>query len=256
MEEINLKITLSFDGSSYSGWQKQKNAKSIQGEIEKALSGIFREHVKVAGIGRTDAGAHAVYYTANFRINNTSLPAEKLSYILNRRLPGDIRIHSAIPAPDDFHSRFSAVAREYIYSIIVIPRLDKLSSRWLPFYSRYSYVVQDEIDISRLREICRVFTGEHSFKNFSYGYKSDINFKRRINYLRVAEIGVRCVFFIKGSGFLNGMIRSIVSTCLNYSYGYISLEMVRDALNDKIVFPVEYRSPVPACGLIFKRGYY
>jgi tRNA pseudouridine38-40 synthase len=256
MDEINLRLTLSFDGSSYSGWQRQKNAKSIQGEIEKALAALFGEHIRVEGIGRTDAGAHALSYTANFRIKSLSIPAEKITLILNRRLPQDIRIHTVVRAPDSFHSRFSAIAREYIYSIISVSKLDKISSRWLPFYSRYSYIIQDEIELSRLRDVCRVFVGRQSFKNFCYGYKSDMNFKRRIDYLRVSEIGPGLVFFIKGSGFLNGMIRSIISTCLNYGRGYISLDMICDALKENIIFPVEYRTPVPARGLMFKRGYF
>jgi tRNA pseudouridine38-40 synthase len=255
MEEINLRIVLSFDGSSYSGWQRQKNAASIQGEIERSLSYLYGKHIDIAGIGRTDAGAHALSYTANFRVKSP-IPPEKLPYILNRSLPSSIRIHSAVIAPHEFHSRFSATAREYIYSIIIIPKLDKTSERRLPFYSRYSYCLQENIDISRLHEICPCFKGSHSFRNFSYGYKSGMNFNRFVNYLRFRESGARLIFFIKGSGFLNGMIRSVISACLNYAKGSFSLDMVRDALEDRIVFPVEFRAPVPACGLIFKRGYF
>ena len=256
MEEINLRLSLSFDGSSYSGWQRQKNAESIQGEIEKSLAAIFKEHVRLDGIGRTDAGAHALSFTANFRVKNKSISPEKLIYILNRRLPEAIRIHTAETAPEDFHSRFSAVAREYIYSVIIIPRLSKLSYRWLPFCSRYSHLIRDDIDINKLRQACSMFKGEHSFKNFCYGYKSSMNFARRIHYLRVAEKGPGVVFFIKGTGFLNGMIRSIISACINYSRGCYEIDLIRRALEEKTVFPVELRAPVPARGLIFKRGYF
>ncbi len=256
MDGINFKLNLSFDGSSYSGWQRQKNAVSIQCEVEKALAGVLGIRTCVNGVGRTDARAHAVNYTANFLAPGFPIPASKLRLILNRRLPGDIRVNSIEEAPPGFHSRFSAYAREYVYIILEQPRVDPLTLPYLPFLSRYTYSVEDPIDILRLKEVCRLFRGNHSFRNFCYGYKKKIDFTRLIYYLRVKRCGPLTLFFIKGNGFLNGMIRSIVSVCLNYSRGKIDSDLVIDSLADRTDLLPLYKTPVPARGLIFKRGYY
>ncbi len=256
MDQMNIKLTLSFDGSSFSGWQKQKNSPSVQGKIEQALSAVYKCKIVLAGIGRTDAGAHANQFTANFIVKKTGFPIEKLCPILNRRLYPDIWIGNAEEVPLSFHSRFSASAREYIYQIILLPRLTKRKQPLLPFISRYAGLSEREIDISRLRAACRLFAGIHSFRNFCYGYKKDMNFIRKVYYFRAADCGEKIIFFIKGSGFLKGMIRSLISVCLNYESGKLSLKTIKQALENKIDLPVEFKVPVPACGLYFKRGYF
>jgi tRNA pseudouridine38-40 synthase len=256
MAEVNLRLVLSFDGSSYSGWQRQKNARSVQAEIERALSETFGKIIKINGIGRTDAGAHAVNYTANFKLPLNPLPCGKLTLILNRRLPQDIRIIRTDEVKPDFHSRFSAQAREYVYSILMLPKIDRKFLPYLPFYSRYTYILEENLDFNRLRKACELFRGEHSFRNFCYGYKKEINFIRRIYYLRVHEIRAAALFFIKGNGFLNGMIRSIISVCLNYARRKIEIADISDALEGRMILRPEDRTPVPARGLLFKRGYF
>ncbi|HHY04449.1 MAG TPA: tRNA pseudouridine synthase A [Thermoanaerobacterales bacterium] len=117
---MNIKILIEYDGTGYHGWQRQKNALSIQEVLEDAISSITRETIKIIGAGRTDAKVHAIGQVANFR-SNTKIPIEKLPYAINSRLPNDIAVKDAKIAPEDFHARFSAKSKIYIYRIYNAP---------------------------------------------------------------------------------------------------------------------------------------
>jgi len=258
MKIINIRLDLSYDGSKYYGWQKQKKFPTIQETLEKSLGSILNEKIGVIGIGRTDAGAHALCYTANFKTTRLSFPFVKLKDILNTRLPQDTRVLKAEQVSPEFHSRFDACAREYVY-IALTPsffKKDTLVNKMKPFFYRYFHVLEEEPDMERLKTIVKIFRGEHSFKHFSIGYGRDMNFIRRIHYFRVKNLGGKIVFFIKGNGFLNGMIRSIVSTSLNFAYGKLNEEIISKALHNEEPIPSKYRVLVPASGLYFKRGFF
>ncbi len=250
MNERNIHLHISYDGSRFHGWQKQATEPSIQGEMEKCLETVFKHKVSCQGAGRTDAGAHALDYSAHFRTSNHSLPLEKMPLALNRYLPPSIRVLRAREASPDFHSRFSATAREYIYHI-------QAPGTVSPFWSPFTYYYPFDLDIQRLREILPVFTGEHDFHSFCYGYGSEEkNTIRQIYYLRLSVIRGHFVFTIKGNGFLQGMIRSVISVCLNYMQGRLSREEIQSALDRGEAIEPRFRVPVPAQGLFFKRAYY
>lgn len=256
MNQRNIRLGLSFNGSRYRGWQKQKNAPSVQSALEKALSKTFRENIRTTGIGRTDAGAHAFLYTANFQTRDRSIPCGKIPRILNAGLPDDIRVLSASEESGTFHSRYSALAREYVYLAVNGPK----GRSPLPLAMELAYFPDKPADVSRLKKACRLFRGRHDFRNFCYGYGSDMDFRREVFYLRVKEVTLLgtplLVFFIKGNGFLKGMIRSILSACFRYANGDISAEMIRKALKCEKALDAKHRAPVPASGLYFKRGFY
>ncbi len=255
MKRRNILLNLAFDGKNYNGWQKQKNALSIQATIEMVLAEILEEKVILIGCGRTDGKAHAISYTANFHTTNFSIPVEKIKVILNSKLPEDIRILNSREVGDSFHSRFSAKAREYVYIIFNTKEI-------LPHFRSYVYQYSNEIDICKLKEAMNFFVGTHNFKNFSIGYSEGEkkNFERTIYYFRVKELYYsnqkNIIFYIKGNGFLKGMIRLIVSVCLNYSEGKIKREEIIGALENKKPLDNKHKVLVPAEGLYFKRAYY
>jgi tRNA pseudouridine38-40 synthase len=255
MERRNIKLNIAFDGSNYNGWQKQKNFRSVQQTIEEELEKIFQERIILIGAGRTDRGAHALNYTANFHTHNFNIPVENLPKILNSLLPEDIKVLSAIEVPSSFHSRFSAKAREYIYLILN-------EKECLPHFRNYVYHLPLEVDLGKIKEICQIIRGRHNFKSFCYGYRKDEkkDFQRIIYYFRPLEIKFLnqhfILFFIKGNGFLKGMIRSLISVCLNYEQGKIKKENIISALNGETIIDSKLRVAVPASGLYYKRTFF
>ena len=250
MPERGILLTLSYDGSRYHGWQRQTHDISVQGTIEQALSRIFKQKIPLHGVGRTDAGAHALKYTAHFHTKNQSLPTKRMHLALNTALPLDIRVLNARDVPLGFHARFSAQAREYLYHIMQTDIAD-------PLWTRYSHFEHSVLSLPKLREAACLFKGEKDFASFCYGYKGQaIRTVRRIDYLRVARHNNHFLFFIKGSGFLQGMIRSIISVLLSYQKGALSLSEIADALEGKSKIIAKKRVPVSAKGLFFKRAFY
>ncbi len=253
MSKRNIKLHLCFDGKNYCGWQKQPNHANVQGVLEAKLSRILKDRIKMTGIGRTDAGAHAIFFTANFFTTNFTLPVEKMAFVFNNSLPEDIRIISANEVDLSFHSRFDAGAREYIYTIIntKIP---------LPFFHDYAHIETRPLNINKIGEACRLFKGVNNFNNYCHGYNIDINYQREIFYFRVRKINFQnfpvIIFFIKGNGFLWGMIRTMVSVCLNYALGNITQDDIEKSLRSNEKIDSRYRSPVSSSGLYFKRGFY
>lgn len=256
MVQRNIRLEISYNGSGYRGWQKQKNAPSIQAELEKAASRVFREPIRSTGIGRTDAGAHAFRYTANFKTTNKTIPVSKISRLLNRKLPEAVSVTGASEVPDSFHARYSALAREYVYFLVNGYRAEKTP----PLYRELAYFSPDRYDAQKVANACSLFHGEHDFRNFCSAYGEGMDYKRKIHYFRVREMKILgtpvLVFFIKGNGFLKGMIRTLVSACLNHAGGNLTAEKIKNALKPGPMLEPKFRVPVPACGLYFKRGYY
>lgn len=254
MQSKNIRLEISYDGRNYSGWQRQKKAPNVQNILEIKLSKLFKEKITVHGAGRTDAGAHAILFTANFITGNHKVPIHKLKYILNLALPKDIQVVSARLAGDDFHSRFNAKAREYVYWVV---NSDELP----PFLYPYTYLETTPLDIHKIKRAARLFQGRHDFKNFCVGYDETKDCVREVFYFRACNVsragGLNSVlFFIKGSGFLRGMIRTMVSVCLHYAKGKITLDEIERALRNEVKLEPKLKRRVPANGLYFKRAYY
>jgi tRNA pseudouridine38-40 synthase len=258
MEKRNILLTITYDGTNYNGWQIQPDAPTIQGQIQTALSKILSDDIKVTGAGRTDAKAHAIRYNANFLTANLKIPVKSFSPALNAVLPDDIRILQAEEVFTDFNARFSAKAREYIYIL-------ENHHSVLPMFRNYVYAFPFEINPALLKQATSLFQGTYDFTNFCYGYGDDEkNFVRKVYYFRFAKRDKTFIFFIKGEGFLQGMIRTLVSVCINCASSEnnpkfksaVSLERLKSALERKIELESKYRVAVPANGLYFKRAYY
>ena len=153
----NYKIIVQYDGSEYSGWQIQPNTRTIQEEIGNAIKTLVKGEVNLIGSGRTDTGVHAIGQAANFRCEST-LELGKFIYSLNSILPKSIAIKSAEEVPEEFHARFDARKREYVYLI---------SKKKSPFYYKYSYFYNKELDISGLNNLNPELTGKKDFRSFA-----------------------------------------------------------------------------------------
>lgn len=200
----NYLLTIQYDGTNYNGWQNQNNARTIQSEIEKALSVILKKEIKIVGSGRTDTGVHALAQKANFRTDDT-LDLYQFKYSLNSTLPNDIAITEITQVPENFHARFDAKKRTYIYLI---------SNKKSPFYHNYSYYYPKTLDTNYLNEISQSLLGE---KDFSAFCKKNYELENRICNVVNAKWIKRndlTIFKISANRYLRGMVRAIVGTLL------------------------------------------
>ena len=201
---LNYKLTIQYDGTDYSGWQIQENAMTVQEVIRNSIQQILQEEINLIGAGRTDTGVHALGQVANF-ISERELDLYKFKYSLNSVLPADISVNKIELVDENFHSRFSAKARSYIYL---------LSNQKSPFYDRYAYSYFSELNPEKLNEISSTFLGKKDFTSFS-----KINPEVQNKVCEVVEVRWRkeknlFIFYIEANRFLYGMVRAIVGTIL------------------------------------------
>ena len=155
---MRYKIRLSYDGSAFCGWQIQNNARTIQGDIEKAASTLLGVPVQITGAGRTDTGVNAVNYIAHFDLPaEAGIEAAQICYKLNAMLPREVTVHEVSVVGEDFHSRFDAISREYHYFIHFCKD---------PFCEKYSYRMRYPLDIDKMNEAAELLIGEHDFSCF------------------------------------------------------------------------------------------
>lgn len=209
----NIKLTIAYDGTRYSGWQIQKNAKTIQDVIEGALRKILSEKVKLIAAGRTDAGVHAKAQVANFRTKR-EFPLDKLQKALNSNLPDDISIIKIGLAGPRFHSRFDARAKLYRYTILN-SRVDD------PFGRNYYSKVLYNLNIALMKREAKVLAGKHDFKSFQA--KSALsrvkNTTRTIKKITVRKDKDLVYIDIEANGFLHNMVRNIAGTLVEIGRG-------------------------------------
>ncbi|MFV0389037.1 MAG: tRNA pseudouridine(38-40) synthase TruA [Pyrinomonadaceae bacterium] len=209
---MNYKLVIQYDGTDFHGWQVQNNQRTVQGELERVLSLIEGTNVNVSGSGRTDAGVHAEGQVANVKLLREFRP-QKLRAAINGNLRGDLRIIEAIEVEDDFHARFSARGKTYLYRIVNSPVIS-------PFWARYAHHEMRPLDVSRMNENARLFLGEHDWTAFSNAQSDSDNKVRTISSFEVTSVwdtrsrSAIVEFRITGNGFLRYMVRSMVGTLL------------------------------------------
>ena len=206
----NICLIVAYDGSDFSGWQRQgKTARTVQGELENALSKIHKHHVAIAGSGRTDAGVHARGQCANFYTDIKRMEAKRFIPALNSLLPKDVRVLEACELRESFHSRFDALSRTYRYFFI--------SGRdALPMETRYALQIGRHVDIALLNDYCCFLQGEFDCTVFaSPGDKSNSRFRNIFSASFFADAN-KIVFEIRANAFLWKMVRSIAGTLLFY----------------------------------------
>ncbi|MCQ2146379.1 MAG: tRNA pseudouridine(38-40) synthase TruA [Bacteroidales bacterium] len=218
-------IRLSYDGSSFSGWQIQPNATTVQGCLESALSTLLKRPIEVTGAGRTDAKVNAINYIAHFDVPEDCIfDSEKVAYKLNAILPRGTRVHEMVQAKEDFHARFDATERGYRY--FVHRKKD-------PFMESYSYQFTFDVDVEKMNRAAEKLLGTHDFSCFE---KLGGNNKTSICTVteakwehwtpsHVSALGYPCgegdylVFTIKADRFLRNMVRAVVGTLLDVGRG-------------------------------------
>jgi tRNA pseudouridine38-40 synthase len=234
------KLTLSYDGTDFHGWQIQPEKPTIQGELQAALARVTGESPLPQGSGRTDAGVHALAQTASFALN-APIPEDNLRRALNRTLPSSIRILEARIVRDTFHARHSAKAKTYEYRIL-------REANCPPIMARYVYSWPWTLDLNELRAAARLFEGEHDFLSFA---ATDPDLTHRTAELesfrdgavlsqaqlttirtiyssawepRNSDAGELFVYRVRGNGFLHHMVRNLVGTMLDVGRGHLTLD--------------------------------
>jgi tRNA pseudouridine38-40 synthase len=225
---MNFKLLIQYDGTDFHGWQVQENARSIQGELERVIGMLEDAEVKVTGSGRTDAGVHAEGQVANVFLQRSFTP-DKLRNAINGNLWRDIRILYAERAPDEFHARFSARKKTYIYRVINAPVMS-------PFWRRYAHHEARPLNLGRMEEASRFFLGEHDWTAFSSAHADGENKVRNVTDFSIESVwDVRAQaavieFRIAAKGFLRYMVRSIIGTLLEVGRGEKDTDTIQTAI--------------------------
>ncbi len=215
-----FRLTLSYRGERYAGWQRQHNALTVQQVCEEALSGLLGEEVALIAASRTDAGVHARGQVAHLRLER-EFPLGGLVYGTNRRLPDDVRVLSAARMPDDFHARYSARGKEYRYRLV---RTEVLS----PLDALFAVRVHHDVALEPMRRAAGLLLGEHDFSAFALAGGSHRSPVRRIDRAQWESDGDLLTFCIRGNGFLRGMVRSAVGTLIEVGRGRMTHEEFAD----------------------------
>ena len=209
----NYKLTLEYDGTRYSGWQAQANARTVMGDLIGSAQEFFQAGVEVMGAGRTDAGVHAAAQVAHLRVTpREELPPERILAGLNRRLPHDIAILEIEEAPARFHARHDAVGRVYTYQI---------ATRKTAFSKKYVWWVKETLDVERMREAARKIPGRHDYVCFRAEDPSKTD-GSTIVVVESAELDLQdgmIVFRIEASHFLWRMVRRLAGALVKTGLG-------------------------------------
>ncbi len=221
----NIKLIIEYDGTAYGGWQKQKNAPTIQQEIEDGIYKLTGERVNLIGSGRTDSGVHARGQVANF-LTSSKLPPERFSYALNSVLPKDIRVLSSEEVDHKFHARYSAIGKRYRYSMIIHPHGTAIGRN-------YYYHVRHKLDIDAMVKASQYLLGTHDFKAFQAAGSSVKDTVRRIDRAEFKWEEPYLYFDIEGNGFLYNMVRIIVGTLILIGQNKIEYKMMEDIIKSK-----------------------
>jgi tRNA pseudouridine38-40 synthase len=230
-----IRITLSYDGTEFHGWQVQPGLPTVQGVLETILSEIEGSQVHVAGSGRTDAGVHALAQVAAFTLVNP-IPLPNLRRAVNCQLPPAIRVRSVEEADLEFHPRFQAKAKIYEYRIFRSEVCD-------PFEWRYVHHYPYPLDEARMASLARTFEGEHDFSAFAAADERDAEGRSKVRTVFSSVLerhGERLIYRVRGSGFLKHMVRNLVGTLIEAGRGNIA---------DVSTLPAKSGSTAPAKGL-------
>ncbi len=214
---MNFKLLIQYDGTDFHGWQVQENLRTVQGELEKVIGKLEDAEVKVVGSGRTDAGVHAEGQVANVQLKRLFTP-DKLRAAINGNCGRDLRILNVEEVSYDFHSRFSAKLKTYVYRVVNAPVMS-------PFWLRFAHHESRFLDVNKMREAANLFVGEHDWTAFSAA-RSDVETRVRTvtefvidSYWDARAATSIIEFRISSHGFLRYMVRSIVGTMLEVGRG-------------------------------------
>ena len=248
-----FKLTIEYAGTRFSGWQIQKNARTVQGEIDRAVRLVTRrQDFELYGSGRTDAGVHAAAQVAHLDVS-TPLPPESLKRKLNDELPADINILRVENVPHRFHARHDAVGRRYVYQI---------ARRRTAFAKAYVWWVKEPLDLGAMREAARGFVGMRDFQSFAQADDDDRGGAGAarpstlvlVDRLDIVDAGDLVLVAIEGSHFLWKMVRRVVGVLVEIGRGGLDPAAASTFLTESSAAPA--RLTAPASGLFLERVYY
>lgn len=222
---MRVKLVVAYEGTNYCGWQIQPNGITIEQVLNETLSSLLGEEITVTGASRTDAGVHSLGNVAVFE-THTKMPAEKISFALNQRLPEDIVVQESCQVPEDFHPRFSKSRKTYEYRI--------LNCRFRqPLERRTSYFYHYPLDVSAMQKAAAYLVGEHDFTSFASVHAQTNTYVRMIYALDVVREGDMIRIRVQGNGFLYNMVRIIVGTLIQVGAGIKKPEDMESILAGK-----------------------
>lgn len=234
----NIRIDYKYDGSDFYGMQRQPKLRTVQGEIEKRLQIILKEDITMQNSGRTDRGVHALFQTSNF-FTNSKIPTERFFYALKNSMPDDIQLIKLCEVNDEFHSRFSAYNRAYIY---------KISNKIDIFKRKYFMLTDKNIEIDRLNKILSFFIGKNDFDSFRKSDCAANNSVREIYEVKAYKNEDDDIeIYIKANAFLKSMVRIIVGSALALCLNEVEEDYIINKLNNPNKF--DHKILAPAEGL-------
>lgn len=240
-----FKLVIEYSGTRYSGWQIQQNAKTVAGEIERAIRDVTRrKEFELYGAGRTDAGVHALGQVAHLELY-TDLPPATLHARINDALPGDIYVRSIDKAPHRFHARHDAEARAYLYQI---------SRRKTAFFKPFVWWIKEPLDVGRMRSAAEAFVGMRNFASFTADEPAEKSTKVLVDRVEIAEQGELVLIRIVGSHFLWRMVRRIVGVLAAVGRGELDSRDVESMLESESELPGKLTAP--ASGLFLESVFY
>jgi len=242
----NIKLVLEYDGTHFLGFQKQKRGRTVQRELERALFRILRERVHVTPAGRTDSGVHARAQVVNFKTRK-SIPLSNLQRALNTYLPEDAAVKETREVSSDFHARFVAKRKIYVYRVLHAPVN-------LPLSRHYAYHFTHPLDVTAMKKAALLLVGKRDFRSFQAHADGEKNSVRTLYRLTVTEKKPWITFTFEGDGFLYNMVRNIVGTLLYLGRGKITLEQfkkIAEAGDRRLAGPT-----APPQGLTLEKVFY
>jgi tRNA pseudouridine38-40 synthase len=240
-----FKLTIEYAGTRYSGWQIQKNARTVQGEIDRTIrETTSRRDFELYGAGRTDAGVHALAQVAHLELY-TDWPVETLRGRINDGLPSDIHINRIEKVPHRFHARHDARQRSYLYQI---------SRRKTAFFKPYVWWIKDPLDLAAMQDAAAVFVGMNDFESFSAAPPGEQSSKVLVNAVEIVESGALVLVRVVGSHFLWRMVRRLVGVLAAVGRGEMNVDQAAGMLDEQS--PVPAALTAPASGLFLEGVYY
>ncbi len=242
----NVRMQIAYDGSRFFGWQRQDGFASVQEQLEDSIDDLLGERVTVHGSGRTDTGVHALRQVASCHVS-TDMPDDRLRHALNFHLPGHVVVRRLETCADDFHARFSATGKRYLYLT--------MTSRFRPpFGHDFAHWTCQVLDFEAMERAGRALCGKHDFRGLcSVGSepKTTVRHLRSLRWIRKRE---RLAFVVEADGFLYNMVRTIAGTLLDIGRGRLDPECVERALESGN--RAECGPTAPAGGLYLLRVLY
>ena len=257
---VNVLLTIKYDGTNFSGWQRQNNRRTVQGDIERIFSKLCKERIEIKGTSRTDAGVHAYMQAASFR-GDLKIPLDKLKIAANGMLDDDLYIMDIKEVDAEFHARFSCIGKTYIYKIL-------LSKEKNVFAKNYFYNLSDAIDTSKMREAAKGLIGQKDFRSFMSSGSDKVETTREIYKIDIDEYPCQDLWQdegyqsgdkiikikVTGDGFLYNMVRIMVGTLVDIGRGKFEPEDI-----EKIIISKDRsftKHTAPAQGLYLKQIYF